>query len=287
MEKLLKLLSKIEDHFNKILIKIIDKLFLIIANLIPASIKKLNKKCKFAITVTIGNIKFTIKDTIKKIIEFVQKHKNDFLSYLKHKSIEIFEDIKKTFVQTNFGLLKKKFIRKCIYPIRRKIVNFFNAIKKHPIVTISIITFVTFVSTTTYIKINNYYGAIDKAEDEKAYASKNARPDYFNGDQRLSSIIRLMLPIYVETAIGTKSLYLDIVLESSNRLIVLYIEKFQYMIIDHLIVTISPLMSTWPLQEEGKKIVLDKIKDEINALLKEKKIRGKITKVYIDWLLEG
>ncbi|MBF0362241.1 MAG: hypothetical protein HQK49_14590 [Oligoflexia bacterium] len=287
MQKLLKFLSQLEEHTNKSLIKIFEKIALLVSKLTPLSVKKFNKRVKLAVTVKIGNIKFTIANIVKKTRNFIDKHKNDFFSFLKNKTFELVNDIKKTFIQTNFEQLKAKFKRKVIYPIKKRLSAFFGIIKRHLIITISICVVVISLSLTLYIKINNYYKEIDRIEDEKSFALKSARHDYFHGNQRTSDIIRLMLPIYVETAIGTKSLYLDIILEASNRLIILFIKKFEYMIIDHLIVTISPLMSTWPLKEEGKKIILGKIQDEINAFLKEKNIRGEIKRVYIDWLMEG
>ena len=49
--------------------------------------------------------------------------------------------------------------------------------------------------------------------------------------------------------------------------------------------SVEPIVPSFPLEEEGKRIIKLKLKEEINNLVKKLKIQGSISKVYIDNVL--
>jgi hypothetical protein len=79
--------------------------------------------------------------------------------------------------------------------------------------------------------------------------------------------------------------YLDIKLRASNKLIKLFFVENNWvntdLLVDRFLTTLGPIIATFPLTDEGKKILKEKIKFESDQLLKELKIKGEIEEVII------
>ena len=89
------------------------------------------------------------------------------------------------------------------------------------------------------------------------------------------------MPIYVESAKDIHSLIMDFTMESSNRYIKKFFDKNTHYLQDRLNSTIEPIVPTFPLEQEGKQIIKEKLKQESNQLIKDFKIKGKIEKIYL------
>lgn len=114
------------------------------------------------------------------------------------------------------------------------------------------------------------------------------RPFYYKGENKLYSLQKITLPIIFETERGTRnirSIFIDIWIETSNRYLVLYMGKKEHEVRDFLNSNFQPILLEFPLQEEGKQILRDKIRVELNNYLQIKKIRGKVLKVYIHGII--
>ena len=94
------------------------------------------------------------------------------------------------------------------------------------------------------------------------------------------------LPVLVKSK-RIPSLELSFVAEASNHFILNFFKKYEYRIKDHLYTTIAPTIPNFIFTEEGKKVIADKIRDEINFLLKQYKIRGRVKAVYIIEIIIG
>ena len=79
----------------------------------------------------------------------------------------------------------------------------------------------------------------------------------------------------------------DFTVEGSNRYIAAYFSSRvnENLIKDKLNNSIEPIVPSFPLEEEGKRIIKLKIKEEINELVQKLKIKGYISKVYINNVL--
>jgi hypothetical protein len=72
---------------------------------------------------------------------------------------------------------------------------------------------------------------------------------------------------------------------ASNRNVILYLKDNEYKIRDKLSTEVEPVIPRLPLEEEGRGIIKDKIRYELNELLKADRIEGTVLEVYIDYIL--
>jgi flagellar basal body-associated protein FliL len=56
---------------------------------------------------------------------------------------------------------------------------------------------------------------------------------------------------------------------------------------DFITTNVEPVLPRLPLEEEGRGIIKDKIRDEVNEFLKIYKVEGKVQEVYIDSLISS
>lgn len=120
--------------------------------------------------------------------------------------------------------------------------------------------------------------------DEKAlripYDFKNPRPPYYKHAEHIFIFYGLTLPIYKDDEQYLN--WVTFTIRSSNRFIINYIEKFQDKIKDHLIKNIVMMDADFLSKVEGKEMLKDKLRDEINIYLRKHKIRGEIEQVFLD-----
>lgn len=114
-----------------------------------------------------------------------------------------------------------------------------------------------------------------------------ARPSWYKGVRKHIDISNLKLPIYISGSNSVKTLLMDFTLESSNRYIKIWIEENEHEVRDHILTTTEPILPEFPLSQEGKNVIKDKIKDEMNLYLKQKNIEGEIIKVNINRIIAG
>ena len=113
------------------------------------------------------------------------------------------------------------------------------------------------------------------------------RPDYFRIHEKQFEVHNVVLPIYLERKNRNKRVMVNLILESSNKYIRAYFWRKPYLIKDVLSSRIEPLSIDFPLKEEGKIIIKEKVIQEVNLLLKRLKIKGEITNVYIGEVVRG
>lgn len=132
-------------------------------------------------------------------------------------------------------------------------------------------------------------------EEEK----KIDRPDYYNLTKKQFQLEEVKMPVYIEKSTSMKALNIDFTFESSNRYIKAYFqpedengkEMFwlskKYLIRNKINSSVEPIIPEFPLEDEGKRIIRKKVKDDVNQLLKELGIKGRIEKVLIKSILAG
>lgn len=158
---------------------------------------------------------------------------------------------------------------------------------------------VTIATVSTIASLNIYIQSNKIAEDQAKNAElveqvENAtaisrRPAYFKGQEKQFRIENVILPAYVQGQQEFRKLVIEFTLESSNRYILAYLthRDNRHLIHDTLNSQIEPISISFPLEREGKIIVKEKIKKEINALLKKLEIKGEINEVHIHSMIAG
>lgn len=113
----------------------------------------------------------------------------------------------------------------------------------------------------------------------------HGRPTYYRLSERTYQFQNVDFQLFEEDLKRNHQVYIDFTVISSNRNIVLFLKDNEMMIRDRLSTNVEPILPRLPVEEEGKRIIKDKIRDEINEVLKEKEIEGKIIEIYLDFSL--
>ena len=293
-------LQKLVDKINAILLKI----FAIVKSTIKKATPNIVKDLQ---------LKFRKKKEEKKkeIIEKMGDIKDKAVT-VSNKSQKELKNIKrvtsKKVRQTNewienfsFKKIDFKEIFKSLYSfisiLSKKVITFFRKMPKEKIKNIliasSLLTIILLIGYNSLNQIVKERTGKDiftfKKEKKKGPDTSDyiKRPDYFLGEKKQFSLQNIDLPIYVESINAIRMLTFDFTVEGSNRYIAAYFSSRvnENLIKDQLNNSVQPIVPTFPLKEEGKRIIKLKIKEEINVLVQRLKIKGHISKVYINNVL--
>ena len=93
------------------------------------------------------------------------------------------------------------------------------------------------------------------------------------------------LQIFLEDTRRNRQVWLDFSVLATNRNVVLYLQDHEVELKDHLTTNVEPVIPQLPIEEEGKQIIKDKIKAELNQFLEKNGIEGKVQEIYINYLM--
>ncbi|MBI2521489.1 MAG: hypothetical protein HYV97_13810 [Bdellovibrio sp.] len=88
-------------------------------------------------------------------------------------------------------------------------------------------------------------------------------------------------PVVDKEAEGIRSLIIDIEVETSNRYLSIYLSTQEHLIKDYLNKKLEPVLPTFPLTPEGKRVIRTKIIEELNRLILETGAKGTVKNVFI------
>jgi hypothetical protein len=291
-------LVKIEELLNKLLAKI--------AEVISAIVKKVTPK-KVSDSLKKGNDKLTSKTT-----DFKARFKNAKDSCMGKVGVGLEKlNATKTSIQTKVSSTKEKvkgidwksltvlgvlaYFGAFFRPLAAKISSWYSSIKPAHLAG-----FIGGGTLTVLVSLNIYQSAKKIADKANAAESKHrepasvkkkennvllSRPNYYKKNERELRFKNIKMPVYVGNKEGFHYLVIDFTFISSNRYIKAYFEKKPYLIEDKLNSSVHPILPKFPLKEEGKIIVTNKVHKELNKLLKEQKIEGSIDEIYINKIL--
>lgn len=281
------LLEKIEDFINFLLLKI-GQLFLII---IPQPVK--NRISNFKTKV--GQKKKSISQKLSVILGEIFR----IITYLPSK-LKVALTVATAFALAVTNKLKdKSFVRNFLSTIT---TSFFGPIKKlltvlsakigklRPQTIALIIVMSALLALAGLVIVGNTKKIIDSTGDQvvdEVSSPQNLRKDYYQQDDRQLLVSEITIPIYVGKGNAPRTLILDITLKTSNRYLKSYFYENDYLLKDRLNRTIEPVIPTLPLEEEGKRIIKEKIIFELNQLIKDRKIQGHIEDVYFHNIING
>ena len=286
------------DKINTLLLKLFKVIKNGISKLIPQKLKDLDKNLK-------NKIQESKKEVIKRLIDFKDKSIVFSKKLLKDlKSIK--RSVSRNFRQLNSFIenfsIKKIDFKKILLSLLaflnvpfKKITSFLSSIptEKYIIGFVSLIILSTF-TLISYNSINEIYKN-KTGEDLIKFSTPEKkkepdfieRPVYFKREKKQFTIRDINLPIYVESINAIRMLTLDFTIEGNNRYIAAYFKtgRNEDLIKNQLVKSVEPIIPTFPLNEEGKRILKNKLTKEMNILIKSLDIKGKISKVYIDNIL--
>ena len=113
----------------------------------------------------------------------------------------------------------------------------------------------------------------------------NSRPSYFLQTEKLSGFKDINLQLFLEDTKRNRQVWVDFTALSSNRNIALYLKDNEIEIRDFINMNVEPVIPQLPIEEEGRQIIKDKLKLELNEYLKLRGIEGKILEIYVDYII--
>jgi flagellar basal body-associated protein FliL len=116
---------------------------------------------------------------------------------------------------------------------------------------------------------------------------QHSRADFYRQDERMYALKNCDLQLFLEDIKRNKQVYIDFTVLASNRNIVLFLKDHEFLIRDKLSTNVEPILPHLPIEDEGRRIIKDKVRDELNDILKKEKIEGKIQDVYLDFVLSS
>lgn len=111
------------------------------------------------------------------------------------------------------------------------------------------------------------------------------RPGYYKKETREVSFTNVKLPVFIMGITELQSLMIDFSVNASNRATKQWLERHEFQVRDHLVLTVEPLLPAYPLTDEGRAVLTEKIKHEINVFLKNREVEGEVREVRLIYIL--
>jgi hypothetical protein len=111
------------------------------------------------------------------------------------------------------------------------------------------------------------------------------RPSYYRQTEKIFSVTDISLQLFLEDTHRNRQAWIDFSIVASNRNVILYLKDHEIELKDHLTNNVEPVIPQLPVEEEGRLIIKDKLKMEVNQFLQKNGIEGKVLEIYIDYLM--
>lgn len=215
-----------------------------------------------------------------------------FLSHLKKKISKIFSSFKK--IISFFHPLNLIKLFENLHNLILSIHKIFKHIKKlciHPVpITIfSILSVLSVLIIRESIDLKNKFssgnGELTLFQKTKYATVVSYRPIYYKRYEKQFRLRHLAIPIHIKGKKKLKRIFMDFTVETSSRSLKEYLSKRTHLIQNRFNTLIEPIIPELPMEKEGKTIIVQKLKREINHLVKDLKIRGRIEKIHVHSIL--
>lgn len=111
------------------------------------------------------------------------------------------------------------------------------------------------------------------------------KPRYHLAYLRQYRFTDIGLQLLLEETKRNRQVYFEFVVQTVNREGAGLIKHHEVEIKDHLMMNVEPVVPGLPLDDEGKRIIRDKVKFEINNYLKRHHMETEVEEVFIDYIL--
>lgn len=144
--------------------------------------------------------------------------------------------------------------------------------------------FATYRITDTSIKLLK-----PTTERERSPASSEEilyeRPAYHKEAKRQLTFVSYRLHVYAGGVNDLRTVDIDFTVTVNNRFGRLFLDKKEFQLRDHLIHGIEPIEASFPLEDEGKEILRQKLISELNGYLKKNRVNAEVEDVQITYIL--
>ncbi len=283
----MKLFGKIEDLLNLLIIKVGGLFKKLIPSFIKNFFSSISSKIKVVFSVIGGKLSIIFSKLFAGA-KFLPNKIHALVTLLIGMLIQAGQKLKGGAV--SFQAVKRLFAPIAIFlgSLALKIKKWYLSLKPTT-VAIGIVS-----SATVGIAALNIYSSgrqiYDKSQEEPKIVNvepSSIRAEYYKQSEKHLNVDGVTVPIYVGTGNAPKTLILDFTLLMSNRYLKSYFYENDYLLKDRLNTHFEPVVPTLPLEDEGKRIIKEKIIKELNILIKDLKIKGEVEDVYFHTIING
>lgn len=136
-----------------------------------------------------------------------------------------------------------------------------------------------------YIATIEIYKSEFPSREPASVQEYDYRPDYRLYNQKTLKILNVKVPIFVESVGEVDSITIDFSLRLSTRFSRHYLVEYEYKLKDYFFTGVEPVISDFPMQEEGKQVLKEKIEEEINNFLYDNNVEGFVEEVNILYMV--
>ncbi len=140
---------------------------------------------------------------------------------------------------------------------------------------------ISIISSSSRLMQDNESGRAPASTEEVPYD----RPSYYKKDTKHLTITNLRLPVWIPEVNALRSVDIDFTATMTTRESRLFLEKMEFQLRDHLILEIEPSVASFPLTEEGKEIIRQKLSSELDTFLKTHKMKGYVEDMKVVYIL--
>jgi hypothetical protein len=112
-----------------------------------------------------------------------------------------------------------------------------------------------------------------------------SRPNYHKKEARFVQFNNVRVPVISKGINELKTLIIDFNLVTSNRYLKNWLIQMEYPLRDHLNQVFEPVVAEFPLTEEGRGVISQKIQSEVNDFILKHNIEGHILEVQLVYSL--
>lgn len=110
------------------------------------------------------------------------------------------------------------------------------------------------------------------------------KPVYHMFSRKTAKILKIQVPIFRKNVNQIRNITVDFTVRTSTRFAKQYIEFHSEKLADYFYTSVEPVTSSFPIQEEGKIVLKEKIEYELNNFLKDENVEGYVEEVNITYL---
>ncbi len=277
--------EKLEEKLNLLIGSLLNFLQAFVSKITPTSVKKSINKRK-------GKPLLDLSSVQKKALGF--KSKYDAISLkittILGKIVNFFKHIDRKDLK-----LKKLFMALMLIlsPLLGRLRDWYIALK--PTTLLAMVSMTTVGGLSSIVIYKEVQNISEKARGPASEiiaevdTSNIDRPEYYKKQERELRVRNVSIPIYTggRTPASGKKLLIDFTFVSSNRYIKEYFFENGHLLKDKLNTSIEQILPDFPLQDDGKRVIKEKIKKEMQVLLDDLKIEGSIQEIYIHSIMTG
>ena len=283
------LIEKLENFVNKLLILIGDLIVRALSKIIPPKVKLIFAK----ISGWVGRALIFLKDSPRLIIKsaplLIGKIKAYFAGYdFKAKLNDTYKSAMAQYAKAQPGSKISGFKKTLLTPF----LMLGQWVKG--LTSAQTVVLLGFSAASVLAVINIVFSGnriLDQHRSEsRAPASVEEevpyeRPDYYKKQSRHLEMSSIRLPVYFANVNELRSIDIDFIATMSNRLSRMKLERLEFQLRDHLILHIEPMVASFPLEDEGKEIIREKLHMEINDFLVKHEIEGEVKDLKLTYIL--